>query len=177
MARRRTSSARASVGLQMINAADLIKQLEKLDFAVRETIAVESVQTAMRPIQWEVMAQAPVSHGSREKQSAKTKAKWAKVKPLKSTIKSVVRKRKRAGIASGVLGLVGPSYNDGGGHGNLFSKDHKRMVLWGNDSGFIRRVNQFVKKAADMSRKHAEQMLTAAVKSGIEAAARATTNG
>lgn len=178
MARRRqASSARAHVGLQMLNAKDLIKQLEKLDFVVRENIAEESVKVAMRPIQWEVMTQAPVSHGSREKQSAKTKAKWAKAKPLKTTIKSVVRKRKRAGIAAGILGLVGPSYSDGGGHGNLFSKDHKRMVLWGHDSGFIRRVNQFVKKAADSSRQHAEQMLTAAVKSGINKAAEATTNG
>lgn len=175
--RRRQSLARVGVGLRMLNAKDLIEQLEKLDFAVRENIAEEAVKIAMRPIQWEVMTQAPVSHGSRDRQSKKTKAKWAKAKPLKSTIRSVVRKRKNAGIAAGVLGLVGPSYSDGGGHGNLFSKDHKRMVLWGHDSGFIRRVNQFVKKAADASRQHAEQMLTAAVKTGIDAAARATTNG
>lgn len=161
----------------MLNGKDLVKQLEQIAFEVREKIAVESIQTAMRPVQWEVMSQTPVSRGSRDKQSAKTKVKWAKAKPLKSTIKSVVRKRKRAGIAAGVLGIVGPSYSDGGGHGNLFSKDHKRMVLWGHDSMFIRRVNQFVKKAADASRIHAEQMLTSAVKSGIDAAARATTNG
>lgn len=175
--RRNSASARAHVGLQMLNAKALITQLEKLDFAVRESIAVDSVQVAMRPIQWEVMTQAPASSGSREKQSAKSKAKWAKAKPLKTTIKAVVRKRKRAGISAGVLGLVGPSYSDGGGHGNLFAKDHKKQVLWGTDSGFIRRVNQFVKKAADMSRHHAEQMLTTAVKNGIQKAAEATTNG
>ncbi len=36
-----------------------------------------------------------------------------------------------------MLGLVGPSYSDGGGHGNLFSKDHKRKVLWGRDGGTV----------------------------------------
>ena len=76
-----------------------------------------------------------------------------------------------------MLGLVGPSYSEGGGHGNLFSKDHKRKVLWGRDGGTIRSVNQFVKRSADESRGQALSAVTVTVKSGIEAAARATTNG
>jgi len=76
-----------------------------------------------------------------------------------------------------VTGLVGPSYSEGGGHGNLFSRDHKRRVLWGRDGGSVRVVNQFVKRAADQSRGQAEAAVVQSVKSGIDAAARATTNG
>lgn len=172
-------AARTSVGLQMLNGDKLIKQLEALAIQVREKIGKEALEAGMRPVQAAVVANTPESSatGSRRKQSSKTRKKWSGSKKLKSTISSVVRTRKRAGITAGMLGLVGPSYSDGGGHGNLFSRDHKRKVLWGRDGGTIRSVNQFVKRAADQSRARASAAVVVAVKSGIDAAARATTNG
>lgn len=167
------------VGFSMVNAHSLIKQLEALAAEVRVNVAKTSIEAGMKPVHAAVVANAPESSttGSRKKQSSKTKQKWSGSKKLKSTIRSVVRGRKRAGIMAGMIGLVGPSYSEGGGHGNLFSKDHKSKVLWGRDGGTVRSVNQFVKRAADQSRGMAEAALTSAVKSGIEAAARTTTNG
>lgn len=172
-------AARTSIGLQMLDDDKLIKQLEALAIQVREKVGKEALEAGMRPVQAAVVANTPESSatGSRRKQSSKTRKKWSGSKKLKSTISSVVRTRKRAGITAGMLGLVGPSYSDGGGHGNLFSKDHKRKVLWGRDGGTIRSVNQFVKRAADQSRSQANAAVVVAVKSGIEQAARATTNG
>jgi hypothetical protein len=172
-------ASRSVVGFSMMNAHSLVKQLDALATEIRVTVAYDAMQAAMRPVQAAVIALAPESSvtGSRKKQSAKTKQKWSGSKKLKSTIRSVVRGRKFAGIMAGVIGLVGPSYSDGGGHGNLFSRDHKRKVLWGRAGGTMRSVNQFVKRAAGQSRSQAEAAMTAAVKSGIEAAARATTNG
>lgn len=172
-------AAKTSIGLQMLNGDQLIKQLEALAIQVREKVGKDALNAGMKPVQAAVTANAPESSatGSRRKQSAKTRQKWSGSKKLKSTISSVVRTRKRAGIVAGMIGLVGPSYSDGGGHGNLFTRDHKRKVLWGRDSGTIRTVNQFVKRAADQSRSAAEAAVVVAVKSGIEAAARATTNG
>ena len=176
---RKQSGANASVGLQMLNGDDLIKQLEALAIQVREKIGQEALTAGMKPVQAAVTANTPESSvtGSRKKQSTKTRQKWSGSKKLKSVIRSVVRTRKRAGITSGMLGLVGPSYSEGGGHGNLFSKDHKRKVFWGRDGGSIRSVNQFVKRGADESRAAALAAVTTSVKSGIDAAARATTNG
>lgn len=169
----------ASVGFHMLDADKLMKQLEALDILVREHVGRESLQSGMRPVENAVRANAPESRitGSRKKQSQKTRRKWSGSKTLKNTIRSVVRTTRRAGITAGMLGLVGPAYSEGGGHGNLFSKDHKRRVLWGRDGGTVRVVNQFVKRAADQSRSAAEAALVSAVKSGIESAARATTNG
>jgi hypothetical protein len=163
--------------MALINGADLSKQLEAMELAVRETIAVQAITAAQVPVQAKMQMYVPDTPGSRKKQSAKTRRKWAGAKKLKTTLRSVVRRRKRAGISAGVLGLVGPSYSDGGGHGNLFSKDHKRDVRWGRDSGTVRVVNKFVKRAADESQDHARAILTAVVKSGIEQAATRSTNG
>ena len=176
---RRQSGASVGVGMQMLNGGDLIKQLEALAIQVREQVGKDALEAGMQPVQAAVIANAPESSvtGSRKKQSAKTRQKWSGSKKLKSVIRSVVRTRKRAGITAGMTGLVGPSYSEGGGHGNLFSKDHKRKVLWGRDGGTIRSVNQFVKRSADQSRAQAEAAVTQSVKSGIEAAARATMNG
>jgi hypothetical protein len=175
----RQSGATVGVGLQMLNGNDLIKQLESLAIQVREVVGKDALEAGMKPVQGAVIALAPESSvtGSRKKQSAKTRQKWSGSKKLKSVIRSVVRTRKRAGITAGMIGLVGPSYSEGGGHGNLFSKDHKRRVLWGRDGGSVRVVNQFVKRAADQSRGAAEAAVVQSVKSGIEAAAKATTNG
>jgi hypothetical protein len=167
-------ASRTGVGLQMLNGSQLVKQLEALAIQVREKVGRDALEAGMAPVQQAVIANAPESSGSRDKQSTKTKQRWSGSKKLKSTIKSVVRTRKRAGITAGMMGLVGPSYSDGGGHGNLFSRDHKRKVLWGRDGGTVRVVNQFVKRAADQSRARAEAALTQAVKAGIEAAARST---
>lgn len=175
MARPRNyTRANAQIGMQLLNGADLIKQLEALEFQVSENVAAKAISAAMNPIENAMKANTPESQGSREKQSAKTKTKWAGSRKLKTTIRSVVRRRKRAGIAAGVLGLVGPGYSEGGGHGNLFAKDHKRKVLWGKDSGSIRTVNQFVKRSADETSAQARAILTQSVKAGIEQAARAT---
>ena len=168
-------AGKVSVGLEMLNAAALVKQLDALADTVRDKVARDAVVAGQKPVHLAVLANTPQSNGSRKKQSIKTRAKWAGSKPLRTTIRSVVRNRKRAGINAGVLGLVGPSYSEGGGHGNLFSKDHRRKVLWGKDAGMVRTVNQFIKRAADQSRGQAEMALTTAVKSGIEAAAKATT--
>ena len=100
---------------------------------------------------------------------------WSK--KLKDTIRSVVRTRRKAGITAGLIGLVGPSYSEGGGHGNLFSRDHKRKVLWGRDAGSTRSVNQFVKRAADESSGQAEAAVVSALKTGIDQAAARSTNG
>jgi hypothetical protein len=82
-----------------------------------------------------------------------------------------VRQRRKFGVATGAVGLVGPSYSDGGGHGNLFSRDHKRKVNWGRDTGGIRVVNQFVKKTADETASAASAAVRAELKRGIDAAA------
>ena len=168
-----------SVGFQMVNAEKLVKQLEQLDIQVREKVGQDALRAGMRPVESAVRALAPESSAtdSRRKQSRKTRQRWSGSKKLKDTIRSVVRTTRRAGITAGMLGLVGPSYSEGGGHGNLFSRDHKRKVLWGRDSGSTRAVNQFVKRAADQSRTAAEAALVSAAKSGIDAAARATTGG
>jgi hypothetical protein len=172
-------ASRTGIGLELLNGSDLVKQLEALAIQVRENVGREALNAGMRPVEAAVIANTPESSvtGSRKKQSAKTRQRWSGSKKLKSTIRSVVRTRKRAGITAGMLGLVGPSYSDGGGHGNLFSKDHKRKVLWGRDGGVIRSVNQFVKRSADQSRSQAQAALTATLKTGIDSAARATTNG
>jgi hypothetical protein len=118
-----------------------------------------------------MIANTPESDGSRRRQSAKTKQRWSGAKKLKTTIKAVVRRKMKYGTVNGAIGLVGPSYSDGGGHGNLFSKDHKRKVLWGRDAGTIRTVNQFVKRTADETKSAASAAVTSALKAGIAAAA------
>ena len=172
------AKGKASVGLQMTNDKALLDTLQKLVVEVQTRVVMDAISAASKPVEQAMIANTPESSGSRNRQSASTKSKWAKSRKLKTTIRSVTRRKMRYGVQNGALALVGPSYSEGGGHGNLFSKDHKRKVLWGRDSGVVRQVNQFVKRTADETRGQAESVLVAALKSGIDRAAKqASTNG
>ena len=163
--------ARVSVGMELIDGDKLIAELQKLVLEVQNRVAQEAIDAGTKPVLTAMIANTPESDGSRRRQSAKTKQRWSGAKKLKTTIKAVVRRKMKYGTVNGAIGLVGPSYSDGGGHGNLFSKNHKRKVLWGRDAGTVRTVNQFVKKTADQTRSAASAAVTSALKSGIEAAA------
>jgi hypothetical protein len=157
--------------MELIDGDKLIAELQKLVLEVQNKVAQEAIDAGTKPVLTAMIANTPESDGSRRRQSAKTKQRWSGAKKLKTTIKAVVRRKMKYGTVNGAIGLVGPSYSDGGGHGNLFSKDHKRKVLWGRDAGTVRTVNQFVKKTADQTRSAASAAVTSALKSGIEAAA------
>jgi len=163
--------ARVSVGMDLIGGDKLIAELQKFAWDVQNTVSQQAIDAGTKPVLTAMIANAPESDGSRQQQSVKTRRRWSGAKKLKTTIKAVVRRKMRYGIVNGAVGLVGPSYSDGGGHGNLFSKDHKRKVLWGRDAGTIRQVNQFVKRTADETKSAASAAVTSALKSGIEAAA------
>lgn len=163
--------ARVSIGMELIDGDKLIKALQELALDVQNTVAQEAIDAGTKPVLAAMIANTPESDGSRRRQSAKTKQRWSGSKKLKTTIKAVVRRKMKYGTIAGAIGLVGPSYSDGGGHGNLFSRDHNKKVLWGKDSGEIRKVNQFVKKTADETKSAASAAVTSALKAGIEAAA------
>ena len=160
-----------SVGMEMINADQFVKALEQLNVIVQGNVIEDAINAAMRPVITAMIANTPESDGSRDLQSTKTKAKWAGSKKLKTTIRGVVRRRVKYGKTVGRVGIVGPSWSDGGGHGNLFSRDHKRKVLWGRDGGGIRVVNQFVKRTADQTRSAASAVMISSLKHGIDRAA------
>lgn len=163
--------ARVSVGMELIGGDKLIAELQKFALEVQNTVAQQAIDAGTKPVLTAMIANTPESDGSRQQQSAKTRRRWSGAKKLKTTIKAVVRRKMKYGTVNGAVGLVGPSYSDGGGHGNLFSKDHKRKVLWGRDAGTIRQVNQFVKRTADETKSAASAAVTSALKAGIEAAA------
>ena len=163
--------ARVSVGMELIGGDKLIAELQKFVLEVQNTVAQQAIDAGTKPVLVAMIANTPESDGSRRRQSAKTKQRWSGAKKLKTTIKAVVRRKMKYGTINGAIGLVGPSYSDGGGHGNLFSKDHKRKVLWGRDAGTIRTVNQFVKRTADETKSAASAAVTSALKAGIAAAA------
>lgn len=175
MARPRTrpvrAPSRASVGIELIDAARFINELEKLVYTVQQKVIEDAISAGTRPVLAAMIANTPESTGSRDKQSAKTKRKWANSKKLKTTIRAVVRPKAKFGQVIGRIGLVGPSYSDGGGHGNFFAKDHDRQLLWGFNTGVGRVVNQFVKRASDESKAAATAAVISVLQSGIEAAA------
>jgi hypothetical protein len=178
MARRKARTTRASVGMELVDGDQFLKQLEKLTAKVQNDVVHDAVEAGTRPILAAMIPNTPESSGSRDKQSTASKKEWSGSKKLKTTIRAVVRKRTKFGVANGATGLVGPDYHSGGGHGNLFSqKTHKRTVLWGKEpeNAFSRRIDQFVKKTADQSRSAASSALRAALAKGIDQAARATT--
>jgi len=172
MAKRPRGTGKASVGMSFDDDKKFLRMLEKLTIDVQNNVVGEAISAATKPVLRAMIANTPESSGSRDKQSQKAKTRWSGSKKLKTTIKAVVRKKMKFGQPSGAIGLVGPSYSDGGGHGNLFSKDHKRKALWGRDSGETRRVNQFVKKTADETASKAASVLTASLSKGIDAAAK-----
>lgn len=163
--------AGVSVGMELIDGEEFIQKLQALAWEVQNTISEAAIDAGTKPVLSAMIANTPGDEHSRDKQSKDTRRKWSGAKPLKTTIRAVSRKKKRFGIVNGAIGLVGPSYSDGGGHGNLFSKDHDRMVFWGADMQQARRVNQFVKRTADETKSAASAAVTSALKTGIEAAA------
>jgi len=176
MARRKAKTSRASVGMELIDGDVFLKQLEKLTAKVQNEVVHDAVEAGTRPILAAMIQNTPESSGSRDMQSRKTKQRWSGSKKLKNSIRAVVRKRTKFGIVNGAIGLVGPDYKSGGGHGNLFSqRTHKRTVFWGREVSASRVINQFVKKTADQTRSAASSALKAALAKGIDQAARATT--
>ena len=162
---------KVSVGMDLIDADKFIEALGQLDYFIQGKVVEDAITAAMQPIISTMIANSPESHGSRNKQSTETKRRWQGSRKLKNTIRGVVRRTTKFGRLVGRMGLVGPSYSAGGGHGNLFSKDHSQKVLWGRETGTVRTVNQFVKKTADQTRSAASAALNASLKAGIEAAA------
>jgi hypothetical protein len=163
---------KATVGMAFTDEKKFLKLLEKLTVEVQNEVVGEAISAATKPVLSAMIANTPESSGSRDEQSQISRNQWSGSKKLKTTIKAVVRKKMKFGQPSGAIGLVGPSYSDGGGHGNLFSKDHKRKALWGRDSGEVRRVNQFVKKTADETASKSASVLTASLAKGVDAAAK-----
>jgi hypothetical protein len=157
--------------MELIGSSKFLKELEKLAATVQSTVIENAIGAGTVPVETAMLVNTPESDGSRRQQSDKTKRRWSGAKKLKTTIRSVVRRKQKYGTVVGRIGLVGPSYSDGGGHGNLFSRDHNRKVLWGRDAGTIRKVNQFVKRTADETKSAASAAVTSALKTGIEAAA------
>jgi hypothetical protein len=165
-----------SVGMELINGDELVQALQKLVYEVQTTVLAKAIEAGSRPVESAMISNAPESQDGRRQQSSKTKQKWSGAKKLKTTIRSVVRPQRKFGQIVGRLGLVGPSYSDGGGHGNLFSRDHNRKVLWGRDAGTVRKVNQFVKRTADETKSAAASAVKASLKAGIDAAAKQAAN-
>jgi hypothetical protein len=166
--------AKASVGMEMVNAKEFNDAMEQLDRLVRFKVIDKALKAGSKPVETTMRAIAPDSRktGSRAKQSRAVKTKFANSKPLKTTIRTVIRKSDKGGIA-----ITGPSYTHGGGHGNFFASDHKRKVLWGRDGGETRKMNQFVKATADQTKAAASAAMTAVVKSEVAAAAKEASRG
>jgi hypothetical protein len=160
---------KASVGMSMVNDKELIAAIKELDKLVQFKVVDNALKAGAKPVNAAMKVNAPDSRktGSRKKQSRASKTKWSGSRPLRSTIRTVVRKQE-----TGAIALVGPSYSEGGGHGNLFSKDHKRKVLWGRGTKAIRQVNRFVKHTADQTAGAAKAAIIAEVRKEIDVAAR-----
>jgi hypothetical protein len=152
------------VDWELSGAEALVEQLKELDAAVRQDIAEKALSSISEDVLKNMRANVPESSvtGSRDKMSTKTRQTWSGSKKLKDSLTFVIRHK-----AGFVNAFVGPDYNKGGGHGNLFAKDHKKKVLWGRDGGGVRRVNQFVKRAADETATSAKSKMIAILQSEI----------
>jgi hypothetical protein len=176
MAKRAKATSKASIGMSLLDGDKFLKQLEKLVIEVQLNVVHDAIEAGTKPVLAAMIPNTPESSGSRDRQSKKTKQRWSGSKKLKNSIRAVVRKRTRFGIVNGAIGLVGPDYKSGGGHGNLFSqKTHKRTVFWGREVAASRRIDQFVKRTADQTRAAAMSAVKTSLKSGIDRAARMTT--
>ena len=152
------------VSWELSGAEALLDQLKELDNAVRNDIAEKALSSVSKDVLASMRSHVPESAktGSRDSMSQKAKATWSGSKTLKNTLTFAIRRR--FGFVSA---FIGPDYKSGGGHGNLFSKDHKSKVLWGKDGGATRKVNQFVKKAADETMGRAKSKIIGVLQSEI----------
>lgn len=168
------AKARASVGMELVNGDELTKALNKIETLVRIKVTDKAVRAGARPVRSKMRSLTPDSRttGSVAKQSKSTQSKWKSSAKLKNVIRAVYRK-----TPTGMMSFVGPSYTDGGGHGNFFASNHKRKVLWGRDSRSGRVVNRFVKNAADQSRNEAKTAMLSTIKKEIDEAARTAGRG
>ena len=171
MARRKKNAARASIGLSFEGAEEFLKSLEKLAIEVQVNVAEKAIEAGMEPIRRAMIPNTPKSRNNRKGQSKKMRKQWENSKPLHTTIRAVVRKRRRFGVVSGAMGLVGPSYTDGGGHGNFFASQHKAQFWWGKPATKSRIVDRFVKRTADQSAGAAKTAMLARLKKEIDSAA------
>lgn len=163
---------KASIGMTLEGGDEFIKALEKLAIEVQVEIAEKAVAAGLEPIRRAMTPNTPKSRNNREGQSKKMRQQWAGSKPLHTTIRAVVRRRRKFGIISGALGLVGPSYSDGGGHGNFFASQHKSQSWWGRPATKSRIVDQFVKRTADQSSAAAKSAMLSTLKHEIESSAK-----
>jgi hypothetical protein len=160
--------------MELIDGDEFIKKLERFTIEVQNQVIEEAIEAGTKPVLAAMVPNTPESSGSRDKQSNATRQRWSGSRKLKDTIRAVVRKKQKFGVVNGAIGLIGPSYSDGGGHGNLFAKHHNRKVYWGRDAGGTRQVNQFVKKTADQTAAAAKAALTTSLAAGIDRAAQKT---
>lgn len=172
MAKQRKGTTRASVGMSLEGADELRKALEKLAIEVQIEVAEKAIAAGMEPIRSAMVANAPRSRDGRKGQSRKMRKQWESSKPLHTTIRSVVRKRRKFGVVSGAIGLVGPSYSDGGGHGNLFARQHRAQYWWGKPTTKSRIVDQFVKRTADQASASASAAVLSTLRREIDLAAK-----
>lgn len=167
MARRARVGKKASIGMELVGDKELIKAINALNWQVKNKVTDKAVRDGAKPIRVAMKANAPDSRrtGSREKQSTSTRSKWKNTARLKTVIKSVVRKYEK-----GAIGIIGPSYSDGGGHGNFFSPvTHKRKVLWGKEprSAASRVINRFVKDTVDQTQEQSRAAMIQSIKKSM----------
>jgi len=171
MAKRR-NTARATVGMKLEGAEELLDALKKLAIEAQTEIAEKSIQAGLGPIHAAMVPLTPKSRNNRAGQSKKMRKQWENSKPLHTAIRAVVRKRRKFGVASGAVGLVGPSYTDGGGHGNLFARQHRSQNWWGKPATKSRIIDNFVKRAADQAGAAASANVISTLRIQLDAAAR-----
>jgi hypothetical protein len=169
---RRRNTARASIGMKMEGAEALIEALGKLAVEAQIEISRKCLAAGLEPIREAMIPLTPKSRNNRAGQSKKMRKQWESSKPLHTTIRAVVRGRKKYGVISGALGLVGPSYSDGGGHGNLFARQHKSQNWWGRPATRSRIIDNFVKRAADQAGGAARAKVISTLRSELDSAAK-----
>jgi hypothetical protein len=158
--------------MTMEGSEELVGALKKLAIEAQNQIAEKAIQAGTEPIRLAMLPLTPKSRSNRAGQSKKMRKQWENSKPLHTTIRAVVRKRRKFGVVSGAVGLVGPSYSDGGGHGNLYARQHKSQNWWGKPATKSRIIDNFVKRAADQSGGAASAAVVAKLRSELDAAAR-----